>query len=95
MTYAINTPNHFGCNMTKDEIQWPVFTQSEPPEYCGQIYRICAWMVPNGTHKRLGLTNNQLSLFKTPGGQYAEDLSTAEKLARLEYNALPAMAGAA
>jgi hypothetical protein len=91
MTYAI--PNHFGCNLsTREEIEWPVFNSNQ--EYYGQIYKVCAWTTPRGTHQRLGLTNDQLSLFKTPGGQYAEDLKGAEELALLECNGLQALAGA-
>jgi hypothetical protein len=94
MTHAINIPNSNGCNLfPREETQWPVFDRNN--EYYGQIYKVCAWTIPNGTHKRLGLSNNQLSLFKTPAGQYAKDLCTAEKLARLECSTLPTLAGAA
>jgi hypothetical protein len=77
MTYAINTPNHFGCNMTKEVCDFPVFTQSNPPEYCGEIHRIDAWQVPLSVHKEFGLPD-RTDLYITSEGHWAPTLENAE-----------------
>jgi hypothetical protein len=75
MTYTINTPNHFGCNMTKEVSDFPVFNQNQ--EYCGHIHRIAAWQVPQSVHQQLGLPDN-LDLYLTDKGHWAPTLEIAE-----------------
>jgi hypothetical protein len=75
MTYTINTPNHFGCNMTKEVSDFPVFDQNQ--EYCGQIHRIAAWQVPQSVYQQLGLPDN-LDLYITSEGHWAPTIEIAE-----------------
>jgi hypothetical protein len=77
MTHAINIPNNLSCNIAAYETQWPVFTQSNPPEYCGHIHRIAAWVVPTSVHQQLGLPDN-LDLYLTDKGHWAPTLEIAE-----------------
>jgi hypothetical protein len=75
MTYTINTPNHFGCNPTKEVSDFPVFNQNN--EYCGHIHRIAAWQVPQSVYQQLGLPDN-LDLYITSEGHWAPTLENAE-----------------
>jgi hypothetical protein len=77
MTYTINTADYNGCNPTKEVNDFPVFTQSNPPEYCGYIHRIAAWQVPQSVHQQLGLRDN-LDLYITSKGHWAPTLENAE-----------------
>jgi hypothetical protein len=79
MTHAINIPNNLSCNTAPHETQWPVFTQSNPPEYCGEIHVIRAWQVPQSVHQRLGLPGN-IDLYITSEGHWAPTLEIAEHL---------------
>jgi hypothetical protein len=63
MTYA--TPNHFGCNATKEVSDWLAFNQSN--EYCGHSHIIAALLVPMIVHQQLGLPDNP-DLYLTDSG---------------------------
>ena len=75
MTYA--TPNHFSCNHTPHETQWPAFDSNG--NYCGHINRIAAWAVPAGIHNQLGLPS-YVDLYLTSEGHWAPTLEIAEHL---------------
>jgi hypothetical protein len=75
MTYAINIADHHGSHLTREETEWPAFNDRQ--EYCGQIYLIAAWAVPNEIHKQLGLRNHN-DLYLTSNGQWAATLEHAE-----------------
>jgi hypothetical protein len=77
MTHAINIPNNLSCNIATYETQWPVFTQSNPPEYCGEIHRIAAWQVPPSVHKEFGLPD-RTDMYLTDSGHWAPTLEIAE-----------------
>jgi hypothetical protein len=73
MTYTI--ADHHGSTLTREETEWPVFTDRQ--EYCGQIYLTRAWAVPDGIHEELGLPKH-IDLFLTTNGQWAATLEHAE-----------------
>jgi hypothetical protein len=77
MTYAISIADHHGSHLTREETDWPAFNDRQ--EYCGQIYLIAAWAVPEGIHEQLGLRNH-IDLFLTSVGQWAPALEIAEHL---------------
>jgi hypothetical protein len=75
MTYTISIADHHGSNLTREETEWPAFDDQQ--EYCGQIYLIAAWAIPDSTHEELGLRNH-VDLFLTSAGQWAATLEHAE-----------------
>jgi hypothetical protein len=80
MTYTINIPNSNGCNLfPREETQWPVFDQSVPPKYCGEIRIIRAWQVPQIAHSKLKLSVHT-DLYLTSEGHWGSSIEKAEKL---------------
>jgi hypothetical protein len=77
MAQTLNIPDHHGSTLTRVETEWPAFNDRQ--EYCGQIYLIKAWAVPQGIHQQMELPNH-IDLFLTAVGQWAPALEIAEHL---------------
>jgi hypothetical protein len=75
MTYTLNIANHHGSHLTREETEWPAFNDRQ--EYCGQIYLIKAWAVPEKVHESLELPSH-IDLYITPKGHWASTLEHAE-----------------
>ncbi len=75
MTQTLNIANHHGSTLTREETEWPAFNDRQ--EYCGQIYRISAWAVPEKVHESLGLPSH-IDLYLTTGGHWAPTFEIAE-----------------
>jgi hypothetical protein len=75
MTYCI--PNHHGSHFETEETQWAVFDKEQ--EFCGHVFQIAAWAVPDGIHAGFNLPSH-IDLYITTDGQWAQTLELAEHL---------------
>jgi hypothetical protein len=79
MTYCI--ANHHCAHLTREETQWSVFDENQ--EYCGHVFRIAAWAIPDGIHAGFSLRSH-IDLYITSEGQWAPTLEIAEHLLATE-----------
>jgi hypothetical protein len=79
MTQTINIPDHHGCNLTREQTNWPVFDDHQ--EYRGHITFIQSTAIPKKVYEQLKLGDRtDIGLFLTPAGQWATTLEYAEHL---------------
>ncbi len=79
MTYCI--PNHHGSHFEIEETQWAVFDKEQ--EFCGHVFQIAAWAVPDGIHAGFNLPSH-IDLYISSDGQWAQTLELAEHLLTTE-----------
>jgi hypothetical protein len=89
MTQTINIPDHHGCNLTREQTNWPVFDDHQ--KYRGHITFIQSTAIPKKVYEQLKLgdrTDIGLFLTRPLFSNGTKNNAKAESITQHDFQAL-------